>query len=337
VGAERLGEQQVEVAVGEAVGGVSREKDRPLKRVNLVAQLAGGGGELGGDAFAKFLEGAAGFLDAFEVGPDDLEEGVPVEFVAGVEGGADVGEGLAAGEEGGGGEELEGLGEAVPAGLELLGEMSVVENEAEVVFDDAEAFTGAIGGGIEDAVETGVVGGGAAVGEEGDVGGEGGLGVVGGGGVGTGGGGGDSLAGQFRLQGGADGEERLEEMLGGDFDVASEAGDDLAGLEEDALEIIGEGEGRGVGNVRRGGSGELEPLVHEVGVETLGLEDLVGAGFIEPEGLEELQGATVGEPGRLGEAVGQGEDAATAFGQQGGHWGGGWRGEGGGWRGLGGG
>jgi hypothetical protein len=119
-------------------------------------------------------------------------------------------------------------------------------------------------------------------------------------------------------------------MLGGDFDVASEAGDDLAGLEEDALEIIGEGEGRGVGNVRRGGSGELEPLVHEVGVETLGLEDLVGAGFIEPEGLEELQGATVGEPGRLGEAVGQGEDAATAFGQQGGHSGGGWRGEGGG-------
>jgi hypothetical protein len=103
VGAERLGEQQVEVAVGEAVGGVSREKDCPLKRVNLVAQLAGGGGELGGDAFAKFLEGAAGFLDAFEVGPDDLEEGVPVEFVAGVEGGADVGEGLAAGEEGGGG------------------------------------------------------------------------------------------------------------------------------------------------------------------------------------------------------------------------------------------
>ncbi len=112
------------------------------------------GGQFWGRDFAVLFEASERLFGALEAGEADVEGVEAVGFGWGGEGGADVVLGVAGG--GSMGEVGAGGGQIVAELLAELGEVGIVERETGVVFDDAESFGGAVGGGVEDSGGGGV-------------------------------------------------------------------------------------------------------------------------------------------------------------------------------------
>jgi hypothetical protein len=136
-----------------------RGEDAFFEDVDIVPEGFAAGCDPDFEELGVFLEGAEGFGGAFEVGDED-GAGVFAEVFGGRgDVGADISLGVTGGDETLGIEATEGFREAVADFLGAADEVGIIEDEAEVVLDDAESFTSAIGGGIKDAEEVNGFGG----------------------------------------------------------------------------------------------------------------------------------------------------------------------------------
>jgi hypothetical protein len=147
--AEGFGDQDVEADVFEAVGGVKGAGELLFEGVEAVAEGFDGSGGGGGFGLEAFLNDAEGFAEAFAGGGDEGGEVFAAEFVGGFVVGANVAGGVAM-EDGSGEEGADGGGEVVAEVFQGGRELVVVEDEAGVVFQHAQGFSGAIGVDVED-------------------------------------------------------------------------------------------------------------------------------------------------------------------------------------------
>lgn len=107
-------------------------------------------GKMGGEELAVFFEGAAGFLGAFEIGPEDIVEGIAGEFTGEGDGSTDIELCFATSEEIGEVEAEAGFGEAMAPAFNPLGAGGIVSMKAEIFFDDTDTLAEAVDRSIDD-------------------------------------------------------------------------------------------------------------------------------------------------------------------------------------------
>ncbi len=148
-------QQHIEPGGGQPRQAVAGEFHRALERVDAIAELLQFLRHGRIQQLAEFLQGAERFLQPREVGCQDAAGIRAVLLRRRGQRRAHVGLGIAGGQAMPRGQPAQHGRQIVPQTLALLGQMAIVQGEADIILDDAEALAGPVARGVDDPQDLG--------------------------------------------------------------------------------------------------------------------------------------------------------------------------------------